>query len=90
MIKQRTASDISAVVPPSRISIVQPTGLSKMPLRAGYNSIVPDLEKWRKFDHDFSSKRTEQQSGSSQMWQVQLLKQWQLVLDKLHLSSAER
>lgn len=86
MSKQRATSTISSILSPERVSSVRP----KLPLRAGYNSIVPDIEKWRQFDHDLNNKRKLRNSERGQMWQSHLLKQWQLVLDKLHLSSAGR
>ena len=88
MSKQRATSTISSILSPERVSSVRPSELTKLPLRAGYNSIVPDIEKWRQFDHDLNNKRKLRNSERGQMWQSHLLKQWQLVLDKLHLSSA--
>jgi hypothetical protein len=61
------------------------------PLRAGYNSIVPDLTKWRQFDHELNAKRKlqHQLAHDHQYWRSHVLKQWHLVLNKLHLRSVE-
>lgn len=49
-----------------------------MPLRAGYNSLVPDLDKWLQFDRDQVIAR-ELQAASK----AGLMTQWHSLLHKL-------
>jgi hypothetical protein len=59
-----------------------------VPLRAGYNSVVPNLDKWRQFDYEQTAKR-HQLANEGQYWRGHMLKQWHQVLNKLHLRQAE-
>lgn len=72
-----------------KTSIAQST--TESPLRAGYNSIVPNVDKWRQFDHELSIKRMQQRelANEGQHWHNQVLKQWHLVLNKLNLRQAD-
>ena len=72
-----------------KTSIVQST--TESPLRAGYNSIVPNVDKWRQFDHELSIKRMQQRelANEGQYWHSQVLKQWHLVLNKLNLRQVD-
>ncbi len=57
------------------------------PLRAGYNSLVPDLDKWRQFDRDWliSRQRLQQTHLQSSAHHNGLLSHWRAMMQKLLL-----
>lgn len=57
------------------------------PLRAGYNSLVPDLDKWRQFDRDWliSRQLLQQTHTQSSAHHNGLLSHWRTMMQKLLL-----
>lgn len=56
---------------------------NQMPLRAGYNSLVPDPDKWRQFDHDLMLARKLQHQTELQTNHFSLLRHWNTIIQKL-------
>ncbi len=61
----------------------------KTPLRAGFNSVVPDPDKWLKFDHELRLSRLSHTQAATHKhpWRGHLLTQWSGMLIKLHLKT---
>jgi hypothetical protein len=59
----------------------------QMPLRAGYNSLVPDLDKWRQFDRDLliSQQLLKKTGIKASADSNGLLNHWRAMMQKLLL-----
>ena len=55
------------------------------PLRAGFNSLVPDPDKWLQFDQDLRMSRAQRSKATTDQHQWQ---GWRTMLVKLHLKTS--
>jgi hypothetical protein len=56
---------------------------NQMPLRAGYNSLVPDPDKWLQFDRDLMLARQLQLQTERQSNHFSLVRHWYAIIQKL-------
>jgi hypothetical protein len=69
----------------THLNNTQSASISRAPLRGGFNSIVPNLEKWRQFDDEVNLKRQAlTPAHREQLWREQMAKHWLQLLDKMH------
>ncbi len=56
---------------------------NQAPLRAGYNSLVPDPDKWLQFDHDLMLARQLQRQTNLKTNHHSLMRHWYAIIQKL-------
>jgi hypothetical protein len=63
---------------------------TQVPLRAGYNSLVPDIDKWQQFDRDLKlAQQLQQQTRlKPEHRSKSLLRHWQSIMQKLQTKPA--